>query len=213
MMRQRWLFLVAGLALCALPPAVPSLTTPLAYMARETLIDPPADPAGERLVEDTFYLTQGISVSQWLLPVAKGVTFRAGYVAVGVRIDAGGHLTGTPSRVGTFIAPVRICAGESCEEQLITLVVFGNVPWEPRELTFPGRVGATINGEIGVNGGPQGVTPTFTVTDHAKLPGGVSIGPDGHVGGVPEAAGISEVPVRICVAGNCAGVVVRLIIV
>ncbi|YCK34074.1 hypothetical protein ACNF49_08270 [Actinomadura sp. ATCC 39365] len=43
-MRQRWLFLVAGLALCALPPAVPSLTTPIAYMARETLIDPPPRP-------------------------------------------------------------------------------------------------------------------------------------------------------------------------
>ncbi|MEU1724672.1 hypothetical protein [Nonomuraea sp. NPDC005692] len=212
-MRQRWLFLVAGLALCALPPAVPSLTTPIAYMARETLIDPPPRPGGDRLVENTFYLTQGITVSQWLLPVAKGVTFRAGYVAVGVNVDAGGRLSGTPSRVGTFIAPVRLCTGDSCEEQLITLVVLGNVPWEPRELTFPGRAGVPLAGEIGINGGPQGVIPTFSVTDHAKLPAGVTIGPDGHVGGVPQAAGISEVPVRVCVAGNCAGVVVRLIIV
>ncbi|MEU5861761.1 MULTISPECIES: hypothetical protein [unclassified Nonomuraea] len=211
-MRQRWLFLVAGLALCALPPPVPSLTTPIAHMARETLIDPP-DRASERLVEDTFYLTQGITVSQWLLPVAKGVAFRPGYVAVGVRVDASGRLYGTPSRVGTFIAPVGLCTGQSCEEQLITLVVLGNVPWEPRELTFPGRTGIALGGEIGINGGPQGVIPTFSVTDHAKLPAGVTIGPDGHVGGVPQAAGISEVPVRVCVAGNCAGVVVRLIIV
>jgi len=108
---------------------------------------------------------------------------------------------------------VRVCSQGACEEQEVTLVVLPYVPWEPRELTFPGRVGAPLDGEIGVNGGPSGVVPTFTVTDHDKVPAGVSIGPDGHVGGVPVKAGISEVPVRICVAGNCAGVVVRLIIV
>jgi hypothetical protein len=207
-MRQRWLFLVAGLALCALPPAVPAITAPVEYMSRQTPLGPES-----QLAEDTFYLTQGISVSQWLLPAVKGVVFRAAYLAVGVKVDAGGHLYGTPLRVGTFVAPVQVCSGPSCKEQKITLVVLGNVPWEPRELTFPGKARSALSGEIGINGGPAGVIPTFTVTDHEKLPAGVTIGPDGHVGGVPAAPGISEVPVRICVAGNCAGVVVRLIIV
>ncbi|MGR6914094.1 hypothetical protein ACU635_07575 [[Actinomadura] parvosata] len=186
---------------------MPSLTTtPMVRVARET-------PADQSLVEDTFYLTVGIEVSQWLLPTVKGVTFRPSYLAVGVKVDPSGHLYGTPQRSGTFVATVQVCSGRSCREQDVTLVVLANVPWEPRELTFPGRAGTTLNGEIGINGGPAGVVPTFTVTDHDKVPEGVSIGPDGHVGGVPAAPGISEVPVRICVAGNCAGVVVRLIIV
>lgn len=206
MMRQTWVLLLAGLAMCALSPAMPSLTTPMVQVSRET-------PADQALVESTYYVTVGIEVSQWLLPVAKGVTFRPAYLAVGVKVDQSGRLYGKPQRAGTFVAGVQVCTGPSCREQNVTLVVLANVPWEPRELTFPGRAGTALDGEIGINGGPPGVVPTFTMTDHDKLPEGVSIGPDGHVGGVPAAPGISEVPVRICVAGNCAGVVVRLIIV
>jgi hypothetical protein len=181
----------------------------MAVMSRQT----PLAPSDRSLVEDTFHLTEGIEVSQWLLPTAKGVTFKAAYLAVGVKLDQSGRLYGTPQRTGTFVVPVQICSGQSCSEQDLTLVVVSYVAWEPRELTFPGKAGTALNGEIGVNGGPSGVVPTFTVTDHDKVPQGVSIGPDGHVGGVPVVAGLSEVPVRICVAGNCAGVVVRLIIV
>ncbi|MFG1707507.1 hypothetical protein ACFLIM_30325 [Nonomuraea sp. M3C6] len=204
MMRQKWVLLLAVLLGCALSPAVPSLT--MTQVARETPLDP-------SLVEDTFYVTEGIEVSQRLRPTAKGLAFRAAYLAVGVKVDRSGKLYGTPQRSGTYVAPINVCAGRSCQERELTLVVLRYVPWEPRELTFPGKAGSTLNGEIGVNGGPAGVIPTFTVTDHAKLPQGVTIGPDGHVGGVPAAPGISEVPLRICVAGNCAGVVVRLIIV
>lgn len=205
-MRHWWVLLLAGVAICAFSPAMSSITTPMAYQT------PLARPE-RALVEDTFYLTQGIEVRQQLLPIAKGVTFRAAYLAVGVRVDAGGRLSGRPQRPGTFVAPVQLCMDRSCQAHNLTLVVLANEPWEPRELTFPGKVGTPLDGEIGINGGPSGVVPTFTVTDVEKVPGGVSIGPDGHVGGVPVAAGISEVPVRICVAGNCAGVVVRLIIV
>ncbi|GAA1739658.1 hypothetical protein GCM10009734_52260 [Nonomuraea bangladeshensis] len=209
--RQRWVFLLAGMAVCGLSATVPSLTEPIApveLMARET---PYHRPEGE-LVEDTFYVTEGIEVAQQLLPTAKGVSVRPAYLAVGVSVDEGGRLHGKPARVGTYVAPVQICSGSSCRETRVTLVVLGNVPWTPRDLIFPGKAGVPLNGEIGINGGPPGVLPTFTVTDHGRLPEGVSIGPDGHVGGVPAKAGISEVPVRICVAGNCAGVVVRLII-
>ncbi|MFG1701285.1 hypothetical protein [Nonomuraea sp. NPDC049309] len=202
-----WVLLLAGLAVCALSPAVPPLTANLVHWASLTT------PRSGALVEDTFYLTQGIEVSQRLLPRAKGVTFTPADLASGLRVDAGGRLYGRPERPGTYVAPVRICSEGSCEEQELTLVVLAYEPWEPRELTFPGRVGMPLDGEIGINGGPSGVIPTFTVTDHDKVPAGVSIGPDGHVSGVPVKPGISEVPVRICVAGNCAGVVVRLIVV
>ncbi|MET7331634.1 hypothetical protein [Nonomuraea sp. NPDC005650] len=205
-MRHWWVFLLAGLAMCGLSAAVPSLTMTL--VSRQV----PFHPVGGSLVEDTFYVTQGIEVRQRLLPTAKGVTFRPAYLAVGIKVDQGGRLYGTPQRSGTYLAAVRMCAAQTCRDQRLTLVVLANVPWEPRALTFPGRAGTPLSGEIGINGGPEGVIPTFTVTDHAKLPRGVTVGPDGHVGGVPAAPGISEVPVRICVAGNCAGVVVQLII-
>ncbi|MGI5286010.1 hypothetical protein ACQEVF_22115 [Nonomuraea polychroma] len=208
-MRQRWVFLLAGLAVCALTAAVPTIRTPMALMARQT----PTDPPEHHLVEDTIYITEGIEVSRRLLPTAKGTTFRAKYLAVGVQIDRSGRLYGTPRRSGTYVTPVQLCADATCHEQEVTLVVLTNVPWVPRELTFPGRAGTPLDGEIGISGGPSGVMATFSVTDHGRLPAGVTIGPDGHVGGVPAAPGISEVPVRICVAGNCAGVVVRLIIV
>ncbi|WP_157548524.1 hypothetical protein [Nonomuraea candida] len=209
-MRQKWVLLLAGLAVCALTPALPSITTThMAQMSRQT----PLSPADRSLVSDTFYLTVGIEVSQWLLPTVKGATFRPAYLAVGVRLDQGGRLYGRPQRSGTYVVPVQVCSAETCRQQDVTLVVLANVPWEPRELTFPGKAGTPLDGEIGINGGPAGVIPTFTVTDHDKVPQGVSIGPDGHVGGVPAAPGLAEVPVRICVAGNCAGVVVRLIIV
>ncbi|WP_188194299.1 hypothetical protein [Nonomuraea sp. SYSU D8015] len=208
-MRRRWVLVLAGLAVCALAAVVPSVSTPMTLMSRHV----PADPPQSHLVEDTFYVTEGIEVSLRLLPVAKGVAFRSGDLAVGVKVDQRGRLYGTPERSGTYVAPVQFCAGQACHEQEVTLVVLGNVPWGPRDLTFPGKVGAPLDGEIGINGGPAGVLPAFTVTDYAKLPDGVTIGPDGHVSGVPTTPGISEVPVRICVAGNCAGVVVRLIIV
>ncbi|MEV4106557.1 hypothetical protein [Nonomuraea sp. NPDC049695] len=207
MLRQWWVLVLGVLAMCALYTTVPRLA--MTFMARQIPLDPPAD----NLVENAFDLTQGIEVRQQLLPTTKGVTFRPAYLAVGIRVDQSGRLYGTPQRAGTYLTPVAICAGQSCQEQPLTLNVHGNVPWEPRELTFPGQVGIPLDSEIGVNGGPPGVVPTFTVTDHTRLPAGVTIGPDGHVGGVPAAAGISEVPVRICVAGNCAGVVVRLIVV
>ncbi|TMR10689.1 hypothetical protein ETD86_38565 [Nonomuraea turkmeniaca] len=208
-MRQRWVFLLAGFAMCVLTAAVPSISTSMELMARQT----PAEPPESRLVEDTIYVTEGIAVGRRLLPTAKGLAFRAKYLAVGVQVDQGGRLHGTPQRPGTYVVPVQLCAGRTCHEQEITLVVLRNVPWAARELTFLGRAGSPLDGEIGISGGPPGVVPTFTVTDHARLPAGVTIGPDGHVGGAPAAPGISEVPVRICVAGNCAGVVVRLIIV
>ncbi|HEX4815405.1 MAG TPA: hypothetical protein VFV66_21895 [Nonomuraea sp.] len=206
-MRQRWVFLLAGLAVCALTAAVPSLAGPMALMARQVPLPE------SNLVEDTFYVTEGIEVSQRLLPTAKGVSFRSADLAAGVRIDQHGRLSGRPQRSGTYVATVQVCSAGACRKDDVTLVVLGNVPWQPRDLTFPGRVGAPLDGEIGVEGGPAGVIPTFTVTDHDRLPSGVTIGPDGHVGGVPATPGISEVPVRVCVAGNCAGVVVRLIVV
>ncbi|MFG1948859.1 hypothetical protein [Nonomuraea sp. NPDC048826] len=179
-------------------------------MARATPAATPAD----RLVEDTFYLTVGIEVEQRLMPVEKGVSIRPGApLAPGLGVDASGRVYGRPERPGTFAAPVQICRGQTCSPQQVTFVVLRNVPWAPGVLTFPGRVGERLRAAIPIKGGPTGVPPTFTVTNPDTLPQGVTIGPDGHVGGVPQASGVSRVPVRICLAGNCAGVVVTLIVV
>jgi hypothetical protein len=209
-MRQTWTLLVAGLAMCALLPALPSVGAKAIQLAWGA---PQAIPS-DRLLEDIFYVTEGIEVSRSLMPLEKGVTIQAATdLAPGVGVDASGRLYGTPDRTGTYTAPVRLCSGQACAEERITFVVLRNVPWYPGALTFPGRAGQRLDGRIQINGGPSGVIPTFTVTSYEAVPAGVTIGPDGHVGGVPTASGVSQVPVQICVAGNCAGVVVTLIIV
>ncbi|WP_143022179.1 putative Ig domain-containing protein [Nonomuraea maritima] len=219
MMRHWWVVMIAGLAVCLVSPTMSSINTPVVEMSAEH----PATPStfhvaeyaqpDELLVVDTVYLTDGIAVSERLLPHADGVVFHPGHLAAGVRVAEDGSLSGTARGPGTYVARVRGCVGVKCSESDLTLVVYANVPWQPRELTFPGRVGVPLRGEIGIEGGPPGALPTFTVTDHSKLPRGVSIGPDGAVSGTPAAGGVYEVPVQICVAGNCAGVVVQMIIV
>jgi hypothetical protein len=211
-MRQTWAFVVAGLSLCALLPTLPSADMHTVAMSRD-LPAQHVDPPTKRLVEDVFYVTQGIEVDHRLLPFQDGLTIRAAALAPGVTLDDAGRLHGVPQRPGTFATPVRLCRGQDCVDQQVTVVVLRNVPWQPSQLAFPGRTGNRYDDQIGISGGPTGVPPTFSVTDHGKLPAGVTIGPDGHIGGIPEAAGVSEVPVRICVAGNCAGVVVTLIVV
>ncbi|WP_156325381.1 hypothetical protein [Nonomuraea sp. SBT364] len=191
-------------------PAIPSDGAHAIYMARGMPLATPSD----RLVEDTFYVTEGIEVARQLLPVEKGVAFRAAAeLAPGIGVDAGGRLYGTPDRAGTYAGRVQLCAGQSCTEERVTFVVLRNVPWDAGVLTFPGSAGRPLTGQIEIKGGPSGVLPTVSVTDYETLPDGVSIGPDGNIGGVPKVAGVSRVPVRICVAGNCAGVVVTLIVV
>ncbi|MFI6602241.1 hypothetical protein ACIBHX_38830 [Nonomuraea sp. NPDC050536] len=199
--------------MCVLIPVFPTVGAQTAYMVRDTPFQRLDPSPSSLIVQDTFYLTQGIAVNDRLLPVEADVTFQPGDLAAGIRLDGNGWLSGVPARAGTYSAPVRLCRAAECVDERITLVVLRNVPWEPGELTFPGRVGRPFDGEIAVNGGPQGVPATYTVTDDQALPDGVSIGPDGHVGGVPRKPGVSQVPVRICVAGNCAGVVVTLIVV
>ena len=211
-MRLTWALLVTGLGLCALLPTLPTAVTRTAAVSR----DLPAlhmDPPTKRLVETVFYVTQGIEVDDRLLPFEDDVTIRPTALAPGVTLDDAGRLHGIPQRPGTFAAPVELCRGQDCADQQITIVVLRNVPWQPSRLAFPGKVGNRYDEQIAIEGGPVGVPATFSVTDHGKLPEGVTIGPDGHIGGIPDAAGVSEVPIRICVAGNCAGVVVTLIVV
>jgi hypothetical protein len=209
-MRQTWILLVAGLAMCAFLPALPSVGSRALYATRAA----PAATPFDRLVEDTFYLTVGIEVEQRLMPVEKGARIRPGpRLAPGIGVDATGRVYGRPERAGTYAAQVQICRDQACDEERVTFVVLRNVPWAPGALTFPGRAGQRLDGNIQIRGGPTGVPPTFTVTRQGALPPGVTIGPDGHVGGVPAESGVSRVPVRICLAGNCAGVVVTLIVI
>ncbi|MFI6500206.1 hypothetical protein [Nonomuraea typhae] len=194
-------------------PALPSVGDQAGYLVRDNTITPPAPTRPAQLVESTFYATEGIEMDERLMPFEPDTDIRPVELAPGVSLGVTGRLSGKPQRPGTFAHAVQLCRGTDCVEQLVTIVVYRNVPWEPVNLAFPGKVGTPLSGDIAVDGGPTGVLPTFSVTDYDKLPKGVSIGPDGHVGGVPVAAGLFEIPVRICVAGNCAGVVVKLIVV
>ncbi|WP_113701421.1 hypothetical protein [Nonomuraea lactucae] len=174
---------------------------------------PRPDPPPAHVVVDTFYVTVGIEVHDRLVPYEDDVAVGATTLAPGVELDREGNLRGRPQRPGVFATPVRLCDKGHCVEQRVTVIVYDYVSWRPRLLTFLGRVGIRLDGEIGVDGAPTGVLPTYTVTNASKLPRGISIGPDGQVGGIPILSGVSRVPVRICVAGNCSGVVVTVIVV
>lgn len=206
--------LTVALVVCTLVAALTSLPSAAARPAGASTgagARPAApEPPPQHVVVDTFYVTVGIEVDDRLLPFEDDVEFRATRLAPGVRLDRKGNLRGRPQRPGTFVTPVRLCRDGRCVEQRITVLSYPNESWRARQLTFTGRVGVPLHGYIGVEGGPAGVPATFTVTN--GLPRGVSIGPDGQVGGVPVAPGVSRVPVRVCVAGNCSGVVVTLIV-
>lgn len=212
-MQPKWWAFLAVAALYVLIPATPSLSAQSALMVRELPVPTPATHPPVQVVENTFFVTEGIAVDERLLPFDEGLEIPAADLAPGVSLAESGLLYGTPQRAGTYTTPVKLCKGLICLEEHITVIVHRNVPWEPGELTFPGKVGVALDGMIAIEGGPSGALPAVTVTKVESLPPGVAIGPDGHVGGVPSTAGVSDIPVRICLAGNCAGVVVTLIVV
>lgn len=216
-MRAIWIGLVGLICVAvvlALLPSLPSSGSAPGGMVRDTpQLRPASMPSPGLLVEDTFHLTQGIEADDRLLPVYEGYSVRAEQVIPGVSVAGDGRLRGAPLNAGAYAGVVELCHGTVCLDQRVTVLVHPNVPWEPGNLTFPGKVGVLLDSVIRIKGGPPGVLATFTVTDPGKLPAGVAIGPDGHVGGEPVTAGVSEIPVRICLAGNCAGVVVTLIVV
>lgn len=210
-MRRMWLALLAVPALGALVPVLPSAGTP---MVRDTPVVKAAtvDSLPRMLVENSFDVTEGIDVDVRVMPVQEGVKIQEADIAPGVTLDPSGAMNGAPKRPGSYSKLIKLCQNDKCVRERVTLVVHRNIPWQPGTLTFPGRVGTPFDSQITVVGGPK-VPPTFTVRDTSALPENVTIGPDGHVGGVPVRAGLSEVPVRVCLAGNCGGVIVTLIVV
>lgn len=208
-MQPKWWALLAVAALYTL---VPCASAQAAFTVRATPAPVAALPP-VNVVENTFFVTEGVEVDERLLPLDEALDIPAADLAPGVGLDESGLLYGKPKRPGTYSEQIKLCKGLVCVEERITVIVYRNIPWQTGELTFPGKVGAALTGQIAINGGPSGVLPTFTVTSSGSLPRGIAIGPDGHVGGIPNTAGIYDIPVRICLAGNCAGVVVRLIVV
>lgn len=210
-MQLKWLALAAITAVCAVIPLLPSMGTQPVSMVRDTpVIQDHTHP--NLLVENVFHLTEGVEVDERLLTTDNVYYFERGEVAPGVGVSELGFLYGTPKRSGVYNATVTMCKGEACTREPITVIVHKRVSWSPNQLTFPGAVGVLLDGEIGIDGAPRGVLPTFTVIKPRQLPPGVTIGPDGHVGGVPTKPGMYAVPVQVCVASDCSGVVVRLII-
>ncbi|MFD1939218.1 hypothetical protein ACFSKW_47930 [Nonomuraea mangrovi] len=210
-MQLKWLALAAVTAVLAAIPLLPSMGTQPVSMVRDTpVIQNHSHP--NLLVENVFHLTEGVDVDERLLTTANVYYFERAAVAPGVGVSELGFLYGKPTRPGTYNAMISMCKGGTCTREPITIIVHKRASWSPSQLTFPGRVGVMIDGEIEIEGGPRGVLPTFTVIDPRQLPPGITIGPDGHVGGVPTRPGVFAVPVRICVASDCSGVVVRLMI-
>lgn len=203
-MQPKWWVLLAVGVLYALTPATSSVSAQSATPAPH----PPV-----QVVENTFFVTEGIEVDERLLLIDETLDIPGADLAPGVGLDESGLLYGKPKRPGTYTTPIKLCRGLVCVEERITVIVHRNIVWRPGELTFPGKVGVAFNETITINGGAPGALPTYTVTNSSSLPPGLAIGPDGHLGGVPASAGVSEIPVRICLAGNCAGVIVTLIVV
>ncbi|MET9341722.1 hypothetical protein [Nonomuraea sp. NPDC003804] len=210
-MQLKWLALAAIAAVFAAIPLLPSVSTQPVSMVRDTpVMQNHTRP--QLLVENIFHVTEGVEVDERVLTVDSGYYFQRKEVAPGVGISEIGFLYGTPNRAGTYTSTLKICKGDTCTREPITLVVHTRVSWSPTQLTFPGRVHVMMDSEIEIEGAPRGVLPTFTVIDPRQLPPGVTIGPDGHVGGVPEKPGVYTVPVQVCVASDCSGIVVRIII-
>ena len=157
-MRQTWGLMVAGLGLCALVPALPSAAMRTVAVSSDlpaVHVDPPA----KRLVEDVFYVTQGIEVDNRLLPFQDDVTISPATFAPGVTLDEAGRLHGMPQRPGSFAAPVRLCRGQDCVDQQITVVVLRNMPWQPSELAFPARWATVTTTRSGSRAGPRACHP------------------------------------------------------
>lgn len=192
-------------------PRLPAVDAEV-YMVRDTPVARDLPKPQSRLVENTLEATQGVAVDDRLIPLADGVAFRPAELAPGLRVDAAGRVTGTPLRPGSYTDDLWLCRGDSCERDEVITTVYPDLPWQPVGLTCPGAVGKPLESRLGVTGGPDGVLATYTVTDLDALPAGVTLGPDGHLSGTPARAGVYEVPVRICVAGDCTGAVVTFII-
>ncbi|MFE3451202.1 hypothetical protein ACFXJ8_19995 [Nonomuraea sp. NPDC059194] len=210
-MQLKWLALAAIVALCAAMPLLPTIGTHSISMIRDTPVVRNVNQP-DLLVDNVFNLTEGVVVDERLLTTDHVQRFERAQVAPGVGVSELGFLYGRPTRPGTYTAMVTMCQADKCTAEPITVIVHERTSWWPSQLTFPGRVDEMIEGQIEIEGGPPGVLPTFTVIDPRQLPPGVSIGPDGHVGGVPKRAGAYDVPVRVCVANDCSGVAIRIII-
>ncbi|GAA2826644.1 hypothetical protein GCM10020220_014120 [Nonomuraea rubra] len=113
-------------------------------------------------MESTYYVTVGIEVSQWLLPVAKGSHISAAYL----RTVASRSTTERPPVAAASSAPALFVAGVQSARGLVPRAerhgrrCWPTCRWEPRELTFPGRAGTALDGRDRHHGGPHRVVPT-----------------------------------------------------
>jgi hypothetical protein len=128
----------------------------------------------------------------------------------GVSIGADGTVSGTPVAGGNTTAHVKVCGQDDCVWQDVNFAIAGSTgpgpgtqkppPADPT-MSLNGSVNAPISGTLP---GSQAAAPsTFTVTNPAQLPPGVSIDASGNLMGIPASAGNYPIPVKACNATGC----------
>ncbi|MFI6319062.1 hypothetical protein ACIBG8_16140 [Nonomuraea sp. NPDC050556] len=136
-------------------------------------------------------------------PYGTTVTYTVtdpGKLPPGITISTDGRITGTPTKAGTYVVPVKVCLGSGCAATTITLTVGSSTQMLIVLTGFSGYVGQQVTGRYILETAPGA---TFTVLDATKLPPGITIGADGRLSGVPKVKGSFTFPVRVCLGTAC----------
>ena len=142
------------------------------------------------------------------LTVPNGVapyhfTVSAGALPTGLVLSSSGVLSGTPSVTGpaSFTVHVTDAGGVPGTRSYSVMVGCPVMQWSPSSLA-DGQVGQVYDESLVASGG----TAPFTYAlIEGTLPAGILFGPDGHLTGVPTAAGSSVLTFEATDAEGCRG--------
>jgi hypothetical protein len=157
----------------------------------------------------------GIVTSSTVIPPVS-VLVDPATLPAGVSIGTDGTISGTPVAAGNTTARVKVCGQDSCVWKNVVFDVSpggtdgsggtGHTgaqkppPADPT-MTLNGSANAPVSGTL--PGSAAAAPSTFTVTDPAQLPKGVSIDSSGNLMGIPTSAGTYSIPVKACNATGC----------
>ncbi|MFB9963935.1 hypothetical protein ACFFOP_15235 [Sinosporangium siamense] len=131
----------------------------------------------------------------------------------GITVTRRGKIIGTPTASGTFKVPVKMCAAAECVPFTLSLAVApaSTAHWVV-SASYTSVPGQPVSGSITTTGTPAGVKVTYTITDPAKLPPGITVTPDGKITGTPTTAGTYKVPIKVCAGTLCANITIAVTI-